>query len=55
MDSTWGFVTYAHFLPQLPSQPSQTLPLNKRPGDVYEVEDYRSRVTRHPESVLGPP
>lgn len=38
-DLTWGFVTYADFLPQLPSQPSRTLSFNKRPGDIFEVED----------------
>lgn len=46
---------FADFLPRLPSQPRQTLPFNKHPGDIFEVENYRSRVIRHPESVLGPP
>lgn len=54
MDSTWEFVTYADFLPQLPSQPSQTLPFNKpSPRDVFEVEDHRSRVTQTPRVCSG--
>lgn len=53
MDSTWEIVTCADFLSPLPSQPSQTLPFHKRPGDVFEAEDQRSRVTQTPRVCAG--
>lgn len=37
MDSTWEIVTCVDFLSPFPSQPSQTLPFHKRPGDVLRL------------------